>query len=136
MSNNNLENAKLPILSRKKHVDVIYIAQLEIMGDVYVRDLSEYHIQMISYFIHWWSLVFKAKVKTSEWELIVIKKVDLVWFLEWSGIEYDTLDEAKMFLEKVDTQEMEEPRMITNPKYKGNKKLDETDYNILKTIWK
>ena len=41
---------------------------------------------------------------------------------------------AKMFIKEIDTQEMEQPRIVPNPKYKQNKKLDDTDTLILQKI--
>lgn len=86
----NLEFAKLGILGRKKNVDIIIIAQLDIMVDKYFRMLSTYSLTMDSYFESKDKLMFTFRVTNRFGNIVGEKQFDLFEFSKRTGMTYDT----------------------------------------------
>ncbi len=66
MSKDNMELNELPMLSRKKNVDILFIAQLSFMGDKVFRELANYEFRMNSWFDSKDHLIFSADIYTRD----------------------------------------------------------------------
>lgn len=129
MTDENKRQTEIPILSRKKHLNLIYIAQLERMGDVIIREMSSYHIEMHSYWYDKGRLRFNAKILYPSGEVKNVKDCDMFSFMERYDIEYNTLDESKLKVDnkidkKVDKKKDTKKQKTNNKKKKGVKKID------------
>lgn len=93
MSDDNIELWQLWMLSRKKNIDIIVIAQLDYTIDKYYRDLSRSSFYMRSFFIKKDYLIFEADIFKNDnffWKL----ELDLLFFIKNSLYSYDTAEES------------------------------------------
>lgn len=94
-SDENLEFWRLAMLCRKKNANVIQIAQLERMADVYYRELASASFNMHSWYIWPNRLMFEFDL-TINWVPQGSKFVDLFTWKEQTGYEYNTLESGKI----------------------------------------
>lgn len=88
------------MLGRKKKCDIIAIGQLLYSIDKYFRDLAEIIIDMRSFW-RGGKLLFEAKVypggsECRPGDVINVWEFDLIFWSNWTGIKYDTLERAIM----------------------------------------
>lgn len=98
MSKENAELSKLPMLGRKKRLDIITMQQLDYSADKYFRDLCD-HIYMMRSFFYDGRLIFECEVYQGGREPSPQSHINTWQFdlLEWSqitGISYNTLERA------------------------------------------
>lgn len=97
-SDDNLELAKLPMLGRKKKVDIIAIGQLLYSIDKYFRDLAEIIIEMRSFWrgkkLMFEATVYRGGTQCEAKDILNVWEFDLIFWSDWTGIKYDTLERA------------------------------------------
>lgn len=99
MTNDNMELNELPMLSRKKNVDILYLAQLSFLGDKVFREMANFEFKMNSWFDGKDHLMFWADIYTrDEWKSFFHKSVlmDLMEFSVLTGVTYNSLEESRM----------------------------------------
>ena len=89
------------MLSRKYNVDIIIIAQLERMIDIYLRELSKFIFVMDSRFIREDYLMFGCTVKQvskTDYKTYIRNTldIDLIEGLRVLKLEYNTLDKSEI----------------------------------------
>lgn len=91
----NEEFAKLAIYSRKINADIWVAWQLKRMIDVYYREMSSYMFNMHAYFDEW-KLMFECVQEWEYWNLLWIKTMDLIWFMDETWYSYNTLERSEL----------------------------------------
>ena len=97
-SDDNLELAKLPMLWRKKKVDILAIWQLLYSIDKYFRDLAEIIIEMRSFWrgknLMFEATIYRGGTQCEAKDVLNVWEFDLIFWSNWTGIHYDTLERA------------------------------------------
>lgn len=97
-SETNQEGAKLPMLGRKKNLDIIAIGQLLYSIDKYYRDLATIIIQMRSFWragkLMFEATVYRGGSDCDPKDILNVWEFDLLLWAKITGITYDTLERA------------------------------------------
>lgn len=95
-SDENIEGGKLPMLGRKKNIDIIAIGQLLYSIDKYYRDLASIIISMRSFWecgkLKFEATVYRGGSDLRPSDIINVWEFDLIFWANWTGIHYDTLE--------------------------------------------
>lgn len=97
-SSENREYWELGMLWRKLNVDIIIIAQLWRMIDVYFRELANFRFEMHAWFEKKNYLMFEAKI-FSGWsdDIRKVVRLDLFEFARITWISYNTLESSRIW---------------------------------------